>query len=357
LSCRSTSVAAQQRAPRGAAMPVIAFIADPASANGKALQELLPDVGEGTTCLVGNDVETFKAYSQLAEVEVIVPVVFAGGNPAILTSLWPCCPKVRWVHSMAAGVDTLVKVLNTLDRGLETPLTNAKGAFSRSLAEYAVAAMLHFNKQVPRLQDNRKRKQWDRFIMGELYGQTVGFIGFGDIGQTTARLCKAFGMRIVAFRNTRGSSGDELADQMFYASDGVDAAKAEVFKQSDYVICSLPGAENTFRACGQAEFAAMKPSGMFISMGRGSCVDEAALVDALKTEKLVGAALDVFDTEPLPAESPLWDCENVLLSPHNADLTSTYMRLTWDVFLEKLQAFTSPGFSGFKEVVDKDKGY
>ena len=155
----------------------------------------------------------------LPDVEVIVLAVFAAGNPAVIADLWPHLGRLRWIHSMAAGVDTLVPVLNSLPGAQDIPVTNAKGAFSRSLAEYSLAAMLHFNKQIPRLQRNRCTKTWDKFIMNELHGQTVGFIGFGDIAQCTARLCKAFGMRILAWRNTRGASGEELADEVFYASD------------------------------------------------------------------------------------------------------------------------------------------
>jgi len=341
------------------AMHVTLILADPANANTVALKALLAQLeeaaGAGAVC-VGNDLETFKAFGRLEEVEVVVPVVFAGGNPAILKELWPLCPKVRWVHSMAAGVDTLVPILKELPRGSEVPLTNAKGAFSRSLAEYAIAALLHFNKQVPRLQSNRASKTWDRFTMGELYGQTAGFIGFGDIAQNTAKLCKAFGMRVVAFRNTRGRSGDDLADEVYYASENADAKK-EVFRNSDFVICSLPGGEQTFHACGAAEFAAMKPSAVFVSMGRGSCVDEAALIEVLRGRNIAGAALDVFEKEPLAQDSPLWECENLLLSPHNADLTAEYMRLTWDLFMGKFKEFADPKFQGFSSTVDFSKGY
>lgn len=339
-------------------MPVFAFIADTESLNGKALLALLPDLGPGATCVAGNSLAEFQASPHLPEVEAIVPVVFAGGNPAVMTEIWPHCPKVRWVHSMSAGVDTIVPVLNGLPRGPATPLTNAKGAFSRSLAEYSLAAMLHFNKQIPRLQQNRVTKTWDKFIMGELHGQTVGFVGFGDIAQTTARLCKALGMRVVAFRQSRGASGSELADVVRYADEGPEgSAKQSVFRESDYVICSLPGGPKTYRACGAADFAAMKPTAVFISIGRGTCVDEGALIYALRAGKIAGAALDVFEKEPLPPDSPLWGCDNLLLSPHNADLTATYMRCTWEVFLEKAAAFGSPGFTGFDQVVDKEKGY
>ena len=208
------------------------------------------------------------------------------GNPAVIADLWPHMTRLKWIHSLAAGVDTLVPVLNSLPGGSAIPLTNAKGAFSRSLAEYSLAAMLHFNKQIPRLQKNRTTKTWDKFIMNELHGQTVGFVGFGDIAQCTARLCKAFGMRILAWRNMRGASGEELADEVFYSSDGVCAKQAcirvpnksctalpcgnnrssevlavwpadrfnslpqEVFKQSDYVVCTLPGGSATYHCCG-----------------------------------------------------------------------------------------------------------
>eukprot|EP00931_Biecheleriopsis_adriatica_P094723 TRINITY_DN68352_c0_g1_i1.p1 TRINITY_DN68352_c0_g1~~TRINITY_DN68352_c0_g1_i1.p1 ORF type:complete len:340 (+),score=65.40 TRINITY_DN68352_c0_g1_i1:63-1082(+) len=339
-------------------MVLIAVILDSGTANGQALLKLLPELDGKASCICGNNLEDFKGSPQLPEIDAIILAVFAGGQPSVIADIWPLCPNVRWIHSMAAGVDTLVPVINSLPRGPEVPVTNAKGAFSSSLAEYALAAMLHFNKQIPRLQSNRTTKTWDRFIMGELRGQTVGFIGFGDIAQTTARLCKAFGMQVMALRNSRGQPGNELADVVCYASDAPDGkAKEEVFRQSDYVICTLPGGPATYHACGASEFAVMKTSAVFISMGRGSCVDEAALVDVLKGGKIAGAALDVFEKEPLAPESPLWHCDNLLLSPHNADLTETYMKLAWDVFLKRLAEYTSPSFSHFEGVVDKTKGY
>ena len=244
--------------------------------------------------------------------------------------------------------------LVALPRGPETPLTNAKGAFSRSLAEYSLAAMLHFNKQVPRLQANRAGKVWEKFIMNELHGQTVGFVGFGDIAQATARLCKALGMRVVALRNSRGLDDAGLADAVYYTCDG---QKLDVFREADHVICSLPGGADTLKFCGCEEFAAMKPSGVFISIGRGTCVDEGALAAALQEGRVAAAALDVFAVEPLPPQSPLWSLENVLLSSHNADLTADYIGATWSVFLERLAEYQAPGWAGFAAEVDKAKGY
>lgn len=341
-------------------MAVLTFIADTTTPNGKALVQLVTetDATETSQCIFGNCLEDFTSSPKLAEVDVLVLAVFAGGNPQVIAELWPQLKaQVRWIHSLAAGVDTLVPVLQQLgDEAQAVPLTNAKGAFSRSLAEYAVAAVMHFNKQITRLQANRVSRNWEKFIMNEVHGKTCGFIGFGDIAQHTARLCRALGLQVLAWRNRQGLPGNDLADRVTYASDGPQA-KQEVFEQSDFVICSLPGGEATYHACGAAEFAVMKPTAVFISIGRGSCVDETALLEVLKSKKILGAALDVFEKEPLSPESPLWDMENLLLSPHNADLTPTYMSQTWDIFVQKLTDFRSPNFTTFKDQVDKSCGY
>merc|ERR1711871_1490851 len=221
---------------------------------------------------------------------------------SLLTDIWPLCPKLKWVHSLAAGVETLVPQMVKLPGGNDIPLTNAKGAYSRVLAEYTLAAMLHFNKQVPRLQDNKRSRTWEKFTMSELHGKTVGFVGFGDIAQTHVPYCKAFGMRVLALRQSKNANGNDLADKVYYTGLGAPPEgdqKLDLFKEADYVVCSLPGGDATKYFCGRAEFAAMKPSAVFISIGRGTCVDEAALVDALKEGSIAGAALDVFEKEPL----------------------------------------------------------
>jgi len=243
--------------------------------------------------------------------------------------------------------------MNDLARGPETPLTNAKGAFSSSLAEYALLAMLHFDKQVTRLQANRQGKKWERFTMSVLKGKAVGFIGFGDIAKATARLCKAFDMRILALRNSHDLSEEGLVDVVYYS----DENKLEIFRQSDFLVCSLPGGAPTYHFCGAEEFAAVKPSSVFISVGRGSAIDESALATALQCGALKGAALDVFETEPLPESSPLWSFDNIIISSHNADLTSDYMDLCWAGFENKLDEFLSPDFVDFNSTVDKMKGY
>jgi len=247
--------------------------------------------------------------------------------------------RVKWCHSLAAGVDGLRKFIESslTDPG-NIPLTNGRGAFSSSLGEWAMACCLHFNKQIPRVQSNTRSKTWEKFTMPVLAGKTIGIVGFGDIGRAVARVAKPFGMRVLAMR--RSNKPDPLADET-YAQGTQDAQNAFLAK-CDFVVSALPGTTETIDFFSHAAFGAMKPSAYFISIGRGLVVDEDALVEALKTKKIAGAALDVFKQEPLPETSPLWDCEscsNVLITAHNADYTEDYLDLGWRVWEENLFAF------------------
>lgn len=342
------------------ASTVIAVIADSTHSLNGTLQELIKRIADAEI-LVGNSLEKLIAMNgeaKVASVQVIVVAVFAGGQAKVVADMWPHCPRVAWIHSLAAGVDALVPCLCPLDRIAKVPVTNAKGAFSRSLAEYSLAAMLHFNKQVPRIQQNKKQKVWDKFVMSELYNKTVGFVGFGDIAQTTAKICQPFGMRILALRRQKGGAcAKAQADETFAYND--EASRLEFFRQSDFVVCSLPGTPETKHFCSTKEFAAMRKTSVFISIGRGICVDEAALCNALTSGGIMGAACDVFETEPLPEASPLWDAPNLLVTAHNADNVDTYLQDTWAAFEEKLKMFQadSDNFASKVDRVSLEHGY
>jgi phosphoglycerate dehydrogenase-like enzyme len=176
---------------------------------------------------------------------------------------------------------------------------------------------------------NRRARKWDKFVMGELRGLTLGLLGSGDIATATARLGKAFGMRTVALRrNARKPDTSGCFDLILGPYDGpvLPAHKKALFEQCHVVVCTLPGTPETFHFVGAREFDAMLPGAVFVSLGRGVAVDELALDAALRAGKLGGAALDVFEVEPLPAQSPLWDPihgERLLISAHNADYTET----------------------------------
>eukprot|EP00040_Diaphanoeca_grandis_P031893 m.191897 g.191897 ORF g.191897 m.191897 type:complete len:335 (-) comp32447_c1_seq1:186-1190(-) len=300
--------------------------------------------------IVANDLETFTSSSKLDQVDCLV-FVAAGGDKALLEPLTKLLPNLKWVHSFFAGVDALADFIKARLIGTSIPLTNGRGAFSDSLAEWVATSVLHFNKQIPRVIKNRQDKKWEKFTMDTVKGKTLGIVGFGDIGQCTAKLMKsAFGMKVLAVRNNPNKTS-EHADEIV----GPDR-KLEVFARSDFVVCALPGTKETLNYCSTAEFKAMKETAVFISIGRGLAVDEDALAHALQTNSILGAAVDVFKVEPLPQDSPLWTCENALITSHNADFTEDYLRLGWSVFVENLNKFQD-GCDVLATPVDKSAGY
>ena len=167
----------------------------------------------------------------------------------------------------------------------------------------------------------------------------MGFLGYGDIAKSTAVLAGAFGMRLIALRrNPQKFEGDMAGSPAIAATYGPDE-QAAFLAECDYVVCTLPLTEQSRRSVDAASFAAMKPTAVFISLGRGAVVDEAALVEALRSRQIFGAACDVFAVEPLPTDSPLWNSEQLLLTAHNADLTEDYMPLGIGVWRRNLDCF------------------
>ncbi|KAA8493913.1 D-2-hydroxyacid dehydrogenase [Porphyridium purpureum] len=282
------------------------------------------------------------------------------GNAELLRKVWleNKLKEVRWVHCFYAGVDLLKPfisdcLLNPDGSDTGVPLTNGRGAFSSSLAEYAVTAMLHFNKQVPRCQANKAEHKWDKFVMDVVDRKSVVFVGYGNIAQATAKVVRALGMRVIALkRNPNAVAADaERADEYY----GLDK-KMDVLGRGDFVISTLPGTQETFNFFSHAEFGVMKRSAVFVSMGRGTVVDEDALVSALQSDVISGAGLDVYQKEPLDPQSPLWSCKNLLMTAHNADYTSDYFSLGWDVWLQNLECFLD-GKAEYASPVNKHSGY
>lgn len=243
-------------------------------------------------------------------------------------------PSIEWVHCRSAGIDFVVS--NELsevpaDRML---MTNAKGQFSSSLAEYCMMAMSYFAKDLPRLLRQKGEKNWEKYDVQELRGRTLGVVGYGDIGRATARLAHAYGMRVVALRRCPDlSRGDPLCDEVYGTSQ---ESLCQLMSESDYVVCSAPLTPDTHGMVGSDAFRAAREGQVFINLGRGPVVDEAALVEALGAGgSLRGAALDVFSEEPLPRDHALWELDNVLLSPHNMDQTATFMHEATEFFVHE----------------------
>jgi phosphoglycerate dehydrogenase-like enzyme len=316
---------------------VLVLSADLADPDLKLLARL---PGE-TNIAVGNSVEAFERLA--ADATVILSWSAAG---QLLSDVFAMCPKVRWVHSRSAGLDG---VLFPELAASPVPLTNGRGVFSQSLGEFALAAILYFAKDLRRMNRNQQAGRWEPFDIVAIDGQTVGILGYGDIGRAVAARVRPMGMRVLAVKR-HGASPDPLAHQIF-----PPAGRLEMLAQSDYIVAAAPLTPETRGMLGEAEFAVMKPTAVVINLGRGPVIDEAAMVRALSEKRIKGAALDVFDTEPLPDGHPFYRLENVLLSPHCADHTPDWTEQAMRFFLAQFDRFSEG--KPLENVVNKHQGY
>ena len=244
-------------------------------------------------------------------------------------------PSIEWVHCRSAGIDFIVS-----DELSELPvtITNAKGQFSSSLAEYTMMACSYFAKDLPRLMKQQKAKNWKKYDVEELRGKTLGIVGYGDIGRACAKLAHVYGMKIIALRRNPKLSTQDPYCSVVYGTDKKSLNR--LMSESDYIVCSAPSTVETEGMVNAEAFEAVKQNAVFINLGRGPVIDEKALANALKNGKLRGAALDVFSEEPLPITNELWDLDNILISPHNMDQTSTFMSEATEFFVfENLPRF------------------
>mmetsp|Transcript_22850 Transcript_22850/g.33881 ORF Transcript_22850/g.33881 Transcript_22850/m.33881 type:complete len:415 (+) Transcript_22850:68-1312(+) len=244
-------------------------------------------------------------------------------------------PSIEWVHVRSAGIDFIVS-----DELSELPvtITNAKGQFSSSLAEYTMMACSYFAKDLPRLMKQQKAKNWEKYDVEELRGKTLGIVGYGDVGRACAKLAHVYGMKIIALRRNPKLSTQDPYCSVVYGTDKKSLNR--LMGESDYILCSAPSTVDTEGMVNAEAFEAVKDGAVFINLGRGPVIDEKALANALKNGKLRGAALDVFSEEPLPATNELWELDNILISPHNMDQTSTFMNEATEFFVfENLPRF------------------
>ena len=318
----------------------ILVLADPTDRRLAMLEELPPETG----IAVGNSAEAFVRAAP--DATVIFNWSLAGD---LQREVFRMCPKVEWVHSRSAGLDGLL-----FPELVESParLTNASGVFSPSLGEFVVGAILYFAKDLRRMIRNQAAGVWEPFDIVEVRGQTVGIVGYGDIGRAVATRVRALGMRVLAVKRhgPPAHQADPLAERI-YGPEGL----VEMISRSDYVVAAAPLTPETAGMIGARELAAMKPDAVLINVGRGPVVEEAALVKALSEKRIKGAALDVFDTEPLPQGHPFYRLENVLLSPHCADHTPDWLDQAMRFFLAQFERFRKG--EPLKNVVDKKLGY
>jgi phosphoglycerate dehydrogenase-like enzyme len=305
---------------------------------------MLEQLPETTSLAVGNNLEAFENTARTAD--VIFNWSLSGG---LLREVFQMCPRVQWVHNRSAGLDG---VLFPEIVASPVPLTNGSGVFSPSLGEFALASILYFAKDLRRMIRSQEAGRWEQFDITEITGQTVGIVGYGDIGRAVATRVRAMGMRVLAVKRHGPPiyNVDPLVSQI-YSPDRLH----EMLPQCDYVVVSAPLTAETKGMIDTAAFGVMKSSAVLINVGRGPVVDEQALISALSMNIIKGAAVDVFDQEPLPAGHPFYGLQNVLLSPHCADHTPDWLERAMQFFIDQFARFSKG--EPLLNIVDKHLGY
>jgi phosphoglycerate dehydrogenase-like enzyme len=273
-------------------------------------------------------------------------------------------PELRWLQLHSAGAN---HILDHPIMQSDIAITTNSGIHATPIAEYVFASILAHRWRVPFWTHcQRERKwpsgRWDLYARPELRGSVLGILGYGSIGREVGRLGQAFGMRVLALRRSAGradrgyavaGTGDPegIVPERFYEPEAVHAMLAEC----DYVVVALPLTSETHHFVGRVELQAMKPTAYLVNIARGPIVDQAALLQALQEGWIAGAGLDVFEEEPLPTDSPLWDLENALLSPHVAGFTPRYDDRAVALFAQNLARYTAG--QPLLNLVDKRREY
>jgi D-2-hydroxyacid dehydrogenase (NADP+) len=277
----------------------------------------------------------------LPETEILIVFLKCG------LELLDAAPRLKWIQAITAGVDEL-PLAEIARRGIR--LTNGRGIHTIHMAEYAVAAMINLARGFHQMFRNQLQKKWVRAVpQGQISGATVGIVGLGAIGREIARKAAFMGMRVIGVKRTPGPVAHVAA---VYGPEDM----ARVGRQSDYVINLLPSTPATARLIDRRFFEAMKPTASFINMGRGHTVDEADLIEALRRRRIKALVSDVYETEPLPETNPLWEMDNVILTPHICGISSHYMARAMEIVAHNVAVYLS-GRGEMINVVDIAAGY
>lgn len=280
--------------------------------------------------------------AHLGSIEVAV-----GGFPRDLLG---SAPNLRWFQQWGAGADWLMKRPEVADK--DFVLTNVSGIHAVPISEHIFAFLLAFARGFPKAMRDQLGTTWsqrERQPSFELAGKTMLLLGVGAIGARTAMLAQAFGMRVVGVRRNVDKQVEHI-DEMV----PLDALKS-VLPEADVVVLTLPLTPDTHHIIGEAELRALKNTALLVNIGRGGLIDEPALARALEEGRLAGAGLDVFETEPLPEDSPLWGMENVIITPHTSGDTPHYDERALEIFLGNLRRYAKG--EPLTHVVDKQLGY
>ncbi|MCM3693825.1 D-2-hydroxyacid dehydrogenase [Neobacillus niacini] len=301
------------------------------------IEEIIP----AWSIIVGKDKEMWQKHIQDAE-------IIAGWKKEIENDSLAPHSKLKWLQTWSAGVDSLpLESLATRN----IIVTSANGVHAYPISETIFALMLSLTRKIHTYVRNQQERKWHNSNMKlEMHGKTVGIIGVGTIGKEAAKIAKAFGMKVLGVRHS--GKQQEFVDEM-YTTHQLN----EVLPNCDYVVVTLPLTKETNRLFGAKQFDLMKSSAFFINIGRGEIVVEDDLISALQRGHIAGAGLDVFEQEPLAVDSPLWEMENVIITPHTSGSTEHYnQRVIENILIPNLKNYIS-GNRPSVNLVDYSKGY
>ncbi len=300
-------------------------------------KDAIAAVMPGITVTV-SDIE--HAGELIAETDILVAWGWTDIRPLYLAA-----PRLKWVHALSAGVEGLIC---PEIQASDIILTNSKGIHGIPVSEHVFSLMLAFTRGLNLLIRRQLDKKWERVTTDEIHEKTIGIVGLGSIGREIAKKAKGLGMEVVA---TKQEMTTEIFVDKLYKPEQLH----EMLAVCDFVVVALPLTEKTAGLFTLEEFKAMKPTAYFFNIARGAIVREADLAKALQLGIIKGAGLDVFEAEPLPADSPLWSMDNVIITPHLAAISPCYLDRAVKLFVDNLTRYTQN--REMFNIVDKKKGY
>ena len=290
-----------------------------------------------------------------------VEVMLRGPLPAaVFDRVLARAPRLAWVHSATAGVE---RVLTPASRERGLVITNARGVFSRPIAEYVLLMILAVSRRLPQLLELQRERTWQPLEGAELRDVTLGIVGLGSMGRAVGTLASGFGCRVIAVRRrvdegvaTPVSELDEMppGELVLERVSGPDGLP-DLMAESDFVVLAAPLTRDTAGMIGEAVLARAKPGSWIINVARGALIDERALLRALRAGVIGGAVLDTFVEEPLPPTSPFYDLPNVILTPHTSWSSGRVLDRSVELFCDNLRRFAAS--EPLLNVVDPAAGY
>ena len=288
------------------------------------------------------EIEFHAAYS-LEDAMDLAPEAhaFIGIGPFVPPVMIGAMAKLEWVQTLTTGVDNFLNMAELPDH---VPVTNIKDVQGPQVSETALMLMMSLARRLPAMFEAQKAARWERHMQPALFGKTLCILGLGNISETLALYAKTLGMKVLGVSDSRVKAPN--VDRT-YKRDELNVAAAEC----DFLVVLVPLSEKTHHIINAKVLSAMKPTGFVLNLARGGCIDETALIEALKAETIAGAGLDVFEHEPLPQADPIWSAPNVVLTPHIAGFADIVAEQCLPTVIKNLRIYAETGASGLNSAI------